>query len=128
VKSAQATTDGGHRHYGVLLCWCSIFVFIPFSNESALQLLPLLGEVLGSRVVLMLLGISWALIIIHPLPMLSDMAGDRSIGHTPAFITLHFGGGHRRPMLFTAGAVQPSGKDYNAVMLFSPISHWPPWL
>lgn len=84
--------------------------------------LPLLGNISIASILFMLVGIAWALVIIHPLPMLSDMTDDSRLG---TYTGLYY--------LFTSLAaiigpnlygliVEMNGQDYNKVMLFSPLS------
>ncbi len=89
--------------------------------KTPLFALPVLGIVPVLGALLMLLGIAWALIIIHPLPMLADMVDERRIG---TYTGLYY--------LFTSLAaivgpnlngwiVERRGGDYNTVMLFAPV-------
>lgn len=89
--------------------------------KTPLFTLPVLGVVPVVGLLLMSLGIAWALIIIHPLPMLSDMVDSGRIG---TYTGLYY--------LFTSLAaiigpnlngwiVQWRGGNYNTVMLFAPV-------
>jgi MFS family permease len=96
--------------------------FLPVTTlRSPVFTVPVLGAVPVLGVLLMFTGIAWAFIIIHPLPMLSDMTSPDRIG---TYTGLYY--------LFTSLAaivgpningwiVQLSGQNYNAVMLFAPL-------
>ncbi len=110
---------------GLILMAAVILVIylLPISLlKATIFVLPILGVVPVVGALLMSLGIAWALIIIHPLPMLSDMTDSSRIG---TYTGLYY--------LFTSLAaivgpnvngwiVELCGGNYNVVMLFAPVS------
>ena len=103
------------------LCMLSMY-FLPAGVLTAmLSKLPVLGEVLGISIVLMLAGLAWSLININSLPMVVDMTTPVKIG---TFTGLYY--------LFSTLAaiagpningwiVQLSGKNYATTMIAGPI-------
>ena len=84
--------------------------------------LPLFGSVPVVGLLLMLIGIAWTLIIIHPLPMLSDMTDESRLGaHTGIYYLFTSLAGILGPNA-NGWIVQRCGGDYNAVMLFAPVA------
>lgn len=109
---------------GLVLMAATLFglYLLPPDRLTATWLqLPVLGPLSLLSLLLMVAGLSWALVIIHPLPMLADMTDP-----------LHLGGSTGLYYLFMSLAaivgpnlngflVQWSGQDYNTVMLVAPI-------
>jgi len=82
--------------------------------------LPLLGNFYTVSAILMLAGLSWALININSLPMVVDMTEDSHIG---TFTGLYYMASTIAAILgpnLNGWIVQLSGNNYSLVMLFSP--------
>ncbi len=107
----------------VLLGSCMLAMFIIPANTLTIQLtrLPVLGNVPVVGTILMLAGVSWALININSLPMVVDMTDDLHIG---TFTGLYY--------LFSTMAailgpnlngiiINLSGSNYALVMLVGPL-------
>jgi MFS family permease len=115
---------------GLLLMAALLLViyFVPAPTLTReLFALPLLGSVPVVGALLMGVGIAWAMIIIPPLPMLSDMTDAKRIG---TYTGLYY--------LFTSLAaiagpningwiVAKSNQNYNVVMLFAPVMLLAAW-
>jgi MFS family permease len=106
---------------GMIVCVGLIFAVPGSVLTIQLTKLPVLGVVPVLGVILMLAGISWALININSLPMVVDMTEPARIGTFTGlyylFSTLSAIAG---PNLM-GWIVQLSGKNYNAVMGASPV-------
>jgi len=106
---------------GLTACMVAMFVIPAETLSISLTRLPVLGNVPVVGVVLMLAGISWALININSLPMVVDMTDDLHIG---TYTGLYY--------LFSTMAailgpnvngliIQLSGSNYSSIMVIGPI-------
>jgi maltose/moltooligosaccharide transporter len=106
----------------MILCIVSIFLLPVSTLTTVLTTLPVLGKVPVVGLILMILGIGWALININSLPMVVDMTDSSRIGTYTGlyylFSTLSAIGG---PILYGL-IIQLSSGQYNLLMLVSPIS------
>lgn len=108
-----------------LLLMSALLVLIYFLPVPLLQrvllTLPILGDVPVLGALLMVVGIAWALIIIHPLPMLSDLADENRLGtYTGMYYLFTSLAAIAGPNL-NGWVVAASGNNYNTVMLFAPV-------
>ena len=88
---------------------------------------PVLGEVPVLGALLMLVGVAWALVIIHPLPMLSDMTDASRIGTYTGLYYLFTSLAAIAGPILNGWIVQSSGGNYNTVMLFAPATLMLAW-
>ncbi len=106
---------------GLTACMVAMFATPAETLSISLTRLPVLGNVPVVGVILMLAGISWALININSLPMVVDMTDDLHIG---TFTGLYY--------LFSTMAailgpnvngliIQLSGSNYSSIMVIGPI-------
>ena len=106
---------------GLAACMLAMFVVPANTLTISLTRLPVLGNVPVVGIILMLAGISWALININSLPMVVDMTDDLHIG---TYTGLYY--------LFSTMAailgpnvngliVQLSGSNYASIMIIGPI-------
>jgi len=106
---------------GMTACMLAMFIIPASTLTMVLTKLPILGKVPVVGTILMVAGISWALININSLPMVVDMTDDLHIG---TFTGLYY--------LFSTMAailgpnvngliIQLTGKNYASIMLFGPM-------
>ena len=82
---------------------------------------PILGEVPVIGALLMVAGVSWALITIHALPMIVDMTTAARLGtYTGLYYLFSTGAAILGPNV-NGWIVKLSGNNYNTVSLFAPI-------
>lgn len=107
----------------VLLASCMLAMFLAPAEILTISLarLPVLGNVPVVGTILMLAGISWALININSLPMVVDMTDDLHIGtYTGLYYLFSTMAAILGPNL-NGIIIQLSGSNYALVMLFGPI-------
>ncbi len=83
--------------------------------------LPLIGNFYNVSIVLMVAGLSWALININSLPMVVDMTDDTHIG---TFTGLYYMASTLAAILgpnLNGWLIQLSNNNYSLIMLFSPL-------
>ena len=83
--------------------------------------LPVIGNFYSVSIILMIAGLSWALININSLPMVVDMTDDVHIG---TFTGLYYMASTLAAILgpnLNGWIVQLSNNNYSLMMLFSPI-------
>lgn len=104
-----------------------IYVLPVGQLKTPLFALPVLGTISIISALLMLVGIAWALVIIHPLPMLSNMVDNSRLG---TYTGLYYGFTSLAAILgpnLNGLIIQLSGKNYNSVMLFAPFAFALAW-
>ena len=110
---------------GILLMTACITViyFLPVGTlTNVLTKLPAIGEVPVIGLILMVIGIGWALININSLPMVVDMTDSNRIGtYTGLYYMFSTLAAISGPMLYGL-IVQLSGNQYNLLMMISPIA------
>ncbi len=96
--------------------------FLPIATlNTPLFTLPILGVVPIIGALLMVAGISWALITIHALPMIVDMTTAARLGtYTGLYYLFSTGAAIVGPNI-NGWVVQLSGRNYNTVLLFAPV-------
>ena len=96
--------------------------FLPIETlKIPLFSVPILGVVPIIGALLMVAGISWALITIHALPMIVDMTTAARLGtYTGLYYLFSTGAAILGPNI-NGWIVQLNGRDYNTVLLFAPI-------
>lgn len=96
--------------------------FLPVETlKIPLFTVPILGVVPVVGALLMVAGISWALITIHALPMIVDMTTAARLGtYTGLYYLFSTGAAILGPNI-NGWIVQLNGRDYNTVLLFAPI-------
>ena len=96
--------------------------FLPITTlKVPLFTVPVLGVVPVVGALLMVAGISWALITIHALPMIVDMTTAARLGtYTGLYYLFSTGAAILGPNI-NGWVVQLSGKNYNTVLLFAPM-------
>lgn len=107
----------------VLLASCMLAMFLVPVDVLTISLarLPVLGNVPVVGTILMLAGISWALININSLPMVVDMTDDLHIGtYTGLYYLFSTMAAILGPNL-NGIIIQVSGSNYALVMLFGPM-------
>lgn len=107
----------------VLLASCMLAMFLVPADVLTISLarLPVLGNVPVVGTILMLAGISWALININSLPMVVDMTDDLHIGtYTGLYYLFSTMAAILGPNL-NGIIIQLSGSNYALVMLFGPM-------
>ena len=99
----------------------TMFAISPETLATPLTKLPVLGTIRVISLFLMIAGIAWALININSLPMVVDMVEDARVGTYTGlyylFSTLAAIAGPNVNGLI----IQLTNKDYNSIMLMSPI-------
>ncbi len=93
----------------------------PLFSARALRALTLMDAIL------LLVGLSWALVIIHPLAMLSNLVDNARLG---TYTGLYYGFTSLAAIIgpnLNAKVVQHSGGDYNTVMIFAPFTFILAW-
>ena len=102
---------------------CIILMYVLPVNVLTIQLasLPVLGNVPVIGVILMVTGISWALININSLPMVVDMTEASLIGtYTGLYYLFSTLAAILGPILY-GFIIELSGANYSLLMLVSPI-------
>jgi maltose/moltooligosaccharide transporter len=95
----------------------AIFITPASTLTTPLFSLPILGVVPVVGVILMFLGVAWAMIIIHALPMIVDMTDQSKLGtYTGLYYLFSTFAAIIGPIL-NGVIVQLSGKNYNIVMI-----------
>ena len=96
--------------------------FLPVATLNVpLFSLPILGVVPVVGALLMVAGLSWALITIHALPMIADMTTAARLGtYTGLYYLFSTAAAIAGPNV-NGWVVQLSGKNYNTVLLFAPV-------
>lgn len=106
---------------GLASCMAAMFVIPAETLTISLTRLPVLGNVPVVGVILMLAGISWALININSLPMVVDMTDDMHIGtYTGLYYLFSTMAAILGPNL-NGLIVQLSGSNYASIMVIGPI-------
>ena len=103
------------------ICMFSMY-FLSVNNLTVvLTKLPVLGQILGISIVLMLAGLGWALININSLPMVVDMTTQVKIGtYTGLYYLFSTLAAIAGPNI-NGWIIQLSGKNYATTMLAAPI-------
>ncbi len=104
-----------------------IYVLPVASLKTPLFTIPVFGTISIVGALLMLVGIAWALVIIHPLPMLSNMVDNSRLG---TYTGLYYGFTSLAAIIgpnLNGWVVEWSGRNYNTVMLFAPFSFALAW-
>ena len=103
------------------LCMFSMY-FLPVGTlTTVLTGLPVLGDVLGISIVLMVAGFSWALININSLPMVVDMTTPVKIGtYTGLYYLFSTLAAIAGPNI-NGWIIQLSGNNYATTMIAGPI-------
>jgi Na+/melibiose symporter-like transporter len=96
--------------------------FVPIATLThVLTKLPLLGQIPVIGLILMGIGVAWALININSLPMVVDMTDESHIGtFTGLYYLFSTLAAIIGPIMY-GWVIQLSGSNYNLVMLVSPI-------
>jgi len=103
------------------LCVASMFLLPVNTLTNLITTLPVLGRVPVIGVILMVAGISWALININSLPMVVDMTQASRIGtYTGLYYLFSTLAAILGPILY-GFIIQLSGNLYSLVMLVSPL-------
>ena len=106
---------------GLASCMVAMFVIPAETLTISLTRLPVLGNVPVVGVILMLAGISWALININSLPMVVDMTDDMHVGtYTGLYYLFSTMAAILGPNL-NGLIVQLSGSNYSSIMIIGPI-------
>ena len=106
---------------GLASCMVAMFVIPAEILTISLTRLPVLGNVPVVGVILMLAGISWALININSLPMVVDMTDDMHVGtYTGLYYLFSTMAAILGPNL-NGLIVQLSGSNYSSIMVIGPI-------
>lgn len=84
--------------------------------------LPILGDVLGVSIFLMLAGIAWASININALPMVVDMTTAARVGTFTGLYYLFSTLSAIAGPISNGSLIRLAGNDYNILMLFAPFS------
>ena len=106
---------------GLAACMLAMFIIPANTLTISLTKLPVLGNVPVVGVILMVAGISWALININSLPMVVDMTDDLHIG---TFTGMYYMVSAMAAILgpnLNGLIVQLSGKNYATIMIIGPI-------
>lgn len=99
----------------------SMYILPPETLTILFTKLPVVGNFYSVSIVLMIAGLSWALININSLPMVVDMTTDAKIG---TFTGLYYMASTLAAILgpnLNGWIVKLSGDNYSLMMLFSPI-------
>ncbi len=106
---------------GLAACMVAMFVIPAETLTISLTRLPVLGNVPVVGVILMLAGVSWALININSLPMVVDMTDDMHVGtYTGLYYLFSTMAAILGPNL-NGLIVQLSGSNYAFIMIIGPI-------
>lgn len=106
---------------GLASCMVAMFVIPAETLTISLTRLPVLGNVPVVGVILMLAGVSWALININSLPMVVDMTDDMHVGtYTGLYYLFSTMAAILGPNL-NGLIVQLSGSNYASIMVIGPI-------
>ncbi len=106
---------------GLAACMVAMFVIPAETLTISLTRLPVLGNVPVVGVILMLAGVSWALININSLPMVVDMTDDMHVGtYTGLYYLFSTMAAILGPNL-NGLIVQLSGSNYASIMIIGPI-------
>jgi maltose/moltooligosaccharide transporter len=106
----------------MILCIVGIFLLPVGTLTTVLTTLPVLGKVPVIGLILMVIGIGWALININSLPMVVDMTDSSRIGtYTGLYYLFSTLSAIAGPILYGL-IIQLSSGQYNLLMLVSPIS------
>ena len=106
---------------GLSLCMLAMFIIPVTSLTHLLTKLPVLGNVPVIGMILMLAGISWALININSLPMVVDMTDDLHIGtYTGLYYLFSTLAAIVGPNL-NGLIIQLSGSNYANIMVVGPV-------
>jgi Na+/melibiose symporter-like transporter len=102
-------------------CMFSMY-FLPVDTlVNVLTRLPVLGDVLGISIVLMIAGLGWSLININSLPMVVDMTTPAKIGtYTGLYYLFSTLAAIAGPNI-NGWIIQLSGKDYSSTMIAAPL-------
>jgi len=115
----RVTISGGILLLAFLIA--TLFLLPPATLAAPVARLPLLGNVHFVSLLLMPAGIAWALININSLPMVVDLTTRARVGTFTGlyylFSTLSAIAGPN----VNGGLVQMAGRDYNMIMLASPL-------
>jgi len=104
------------------LCVAITFLLSPSLLTVQLTKLPVIGSVPVIGLILMVIGIAWALININSLPMVVDMTDASRIGtYTGLYYLFSTLAAIAGPTLY-GWIVELSGRQYNLLMLVSPIA------
>lgn len=108
--------------FTMIACILAIF-FLPVGTlTTVIASLPVLGIVPVVGLILMVVGIGWALININSLPMVVDMTDASRIGtYTGLYYLFSTLAAISGPILY-GQIVQLSGNQYNLLMMVSPIA------
>jgi MFS family permease len=114
-----------------LLLMATLIAAIGFSPvpllKTSLFALPGLGTISLLALLMMGVGLAWALVIIHPLPMLSNMVDNSRVGtYTGLYYAFMSFAAIVGPIL-NGWVVESNGKNYNSVMLFAPFAFALAW-
>jgi maltose/moltooligosaccharide transporter len=106
----------------MILCIVTIF-FLPVGTlTTVLTTLPVIGKVPVVGLILMVIGIGWALININSLPMVVDMTDSSRIGtYTGLYYMFSTLSAIAGPIMYGL-IIQLSSGQYNLLMIVSPIS------
>jgi maltose/moltooligosaccharide transporter len=103
------------------LCMSSMYFLSVPTLTNVLTKLPLLGEVPGVSIVLMIAGFAWSLININSLPMVVDMTTPVKIGtYTGLYYLFSTLAAIAGPNI-NGWIIQLSGKDYSTTMIAAPF-------
>ena len=103
------------------LCVATMFILPPDTLTVLLTSLPVLGDIPVVGVILMVAGISWALININSLPMVVDMTDASRIGtYTGLYYMFSTLAAITGPIVYGL-IIQAGGNAFNLVMLVSPL-------
>ena len=103
------------------LCVAAMFILPPGSLTVLLTSLPVLGDIPVVGVILMIAGISWALININSLPMIVDMTDASRIGtYTGLYYMFSTLAAITGPIVYGL-IIQVCGNAFSLVMLVSPL-------
>ena len=106
----------------MILCIVTIFLLPVGTLTTVLTTLPILGKVPVVGLILMVIGIGWALININSLPMVVDMTDSSRIGtYTGLYYMFSTLSAIAGPIMYGL-IIQLSSGQYNLLMLVSPIS------
>ena len=106
----------------MILCIVTIFLLPVGTLTTVLTTLPVLGKVPVVGLILMVIGIGWALININSLPMVVDMTDSSRIGtYTGLYYMFSTLSAIAGPILYGL-IIQLSSGQYNLLMIVSPIS------
>ena len=83
--------------------------------------LPILGVVPVLGALLMVAGVSWALITVHAFPMIADMTTAERVGTYTGLYYLFSTGAAIAGPIVNGLVVRLSGENYNTVLLFAPV-------